>query len=153
MATVRGCEFPDHLFYDVPHHTWYRPAEDGVLRFGITPVGIALAREVLVFTPKRVGFEFEANRSVATMESAKWVGSVRVAFDGAVAAINEALVQRPTIVNDDCYGDGWMLLLRPADGVDWRASLVTGAAIAPAYEAWMEAEAFPGCGPDGLATL
>jgi len=150
MATVRGCEFPDHLYYDVPHHTWYQPVEDGVLRFGITRVGLALAREVLVFTPKRVGHEFEKNRSVATMESAKWVGSVRVAFDGTVVAINETLVRQPTLVNDDCYGTGWMLLLRPASDA-WREALVTGAAIAPAYEAWMEGEAFPGCGSDGLA--
>jgi len=145
MASVRGCVFPDHLLYDVPHHTWYTPADDGLLRFGVSEVGLLLAREVLVFTPKRVGHEFEKDRSLATLESAKWVGSVRSAFDGTVVAINEKLVQRPTIANDDCYGEGWMLLVRPARD-DWRAGLVTGAEIAPAYEAWMENAAFAGRG-------
>jgi len=70
---------------------------------------------------------------------------VRSAFDGTVVAINEKLVQRPTIANDDCYGEGWMLLVRPARD-DWRAGLVTGAEIAPAYEAWMENAAFAGRG-------
>ncbi len=145
MAKVRGCDFPEHLLYDVPHHTWYLPVEDGLLRAGMTRVGVVLAREVLVFTPKRAGRDFEKGRSFATVESAKWVGSVRAAFDGAAAAINEALVRSPTVVNDDCYGAGWMMELQPASAA-WREGLATGPAIAAAYEAWMEEQAFPGCG-------
>lgn len=145
MALVRGCHFPDDLFYDVPHHTWYRPEPEGLLRTGMTPVAIALAREVLVFTPRRAGSEFEKGRSFATIESAKWVGAVRAAFDGSVAAVNDGLIARPTIANSDCYGEGWMMLVQPAADA-WSAGLVTGAAIGPAYEAWMESESFPGCG-------
>lgn len=145
MALVRGCSFPDELFYDVPHHTWYKPDRDGLLRAGMTPVAIALAREVLVFTPRRVGQEFEKGRSFATIESAKWVGAVRAAFDGSVVTVNETLINRPTIANSDCYGDGWMMLVRPASA-DWAKSLVTGAAVGPAYEAWMDTEGFAGCG-------
>jgi len=141
---VRGCEFPDHLFYDVPHHTWYAPAENGLVRAGMTVVGVALAREVLVFTPKRVGRSFEAGRAFATVESAKWVGSVRAAFDGEVVAVNDDAIRSPALVNDDCYGAGWLLVVKPADNT-WQANLVTGDTIAAAYEAWMENEAFAGC--------
>lgn len=146
MATVRGCRFPDALHYDVPHHVWYDAAGDGLVRAGITPIGVALAREVLVFTPKRVGRSVEAGRAMATVESAKWIGSVRAAFAGTVAAVNEALMARAAAVNHDCYGEGWMVLVRPA-APDWRASLVTGAAVAPAYEGWMETNGFAGCPP------
>jgi glycine cleavage system H protein len=145
MAKVRGCDFPDHLFYDVPHHVWYLPLEGGLVRAGITQVGVSLAREVIIFTPKRVGREIEKDRALATVESAKWVGSVRAAFDGTVAGVNEEAMRRPALVNDDCYGAGWLITVRPArEG--WRETLVTEAAVAGAYEAWMEAEAFPGCG-------
>lgn len=144
MTKVRGCDFPERLFYDVPHHTWYRPEGDGLVRAGMTPVGVALAREVLVFTPKRAGRAFERGRAFATVESAKWVGSVRAAFDGTVVAVNEEAMRNPALVNDDCYGAGWLLLARPA-GNAWRDGLVTGDAIAAAYEAWMEREAFAGC--------
>lgn len=144
MAQVRGCNFPDDLWYDVRHHTWYKPEDEGLVRTGMTPVGIALAREVLVFTPKRVAREFEKDRSFATVESAKWVGAVRAAFDGTVVAVNETLIAKPTLANKDCYGSGWMMLVRPA-AADWRVALVTGADIAIAYEAWMEAEGFGGC--------
>jgi glycine cleavage system H protein len=145
VATVRGCNFPEERFYDVANHVWYSPLDDGTLRVGMTSVAIVLAREVLVFTPKRVGRDFEKNRSFATVESAKWVGSVRSAFDGVVLAVNEALIQRPTLANSDPYGEGWMLIVRPSHA-DWRAGLVAGADVGPAYEAWMESDGFAGCG-------
>ncbi len=144
MALVRGCMFPDDLLYDVPNHTWYRSDGEGLVRVGMTPVAIALAREVLVFTPKRVGTAFESGRSFATIESAKWIGAVRAAFDGEVAVVNQTMVQRPALANTDCYGEGWMMLVRPV-AADWQSGLVGGAAIGPAYEAWMEREAYPGC--------
>ena len=144
MPLIRGCNFPDDLFYDVAHHAWYHALGDGTLRAGVTPVAIALAREVLVFTPRRVGKDFEKGRSFATIESAKWVGAVRAAFDGIVVAVNERLIERPTVVNRDCYGEGWMVVVRPAtDG--WQSDLVTGSAVGPAYEAWMDSEGFSGC--------
>lgn len=145
MAIVRGCHFPDELFYDVPHHVWYRREADGLVRLGITVVGVAMAREVLIFTPKRVGRPFEGGRAVATVESAKWVGSVRSAFPGAIEAINEGLAGRASQINRDCYGAGWMMLVRPKDQA-WSDRLVTGEAIAAAYENWMEANGFEGCG-------
>lgn len=144
MALVRGCSFPDELLYDVLRHVWYSPQADGLVRLGITRVGVALAREVLIFTPKRVGKPFEAGRAVATVESAKWVGSVRAGFAGTVEAINEALLAHAASVNVDCYGEGWMLVVRPAN-TDWQAGLVTGAEVASAYEAWMEENGFEGC--------
>ena len=99
---------------------------------------------MLVFTPKRAGSEFEKSRSIATVESAKWIGAVRAAFDGVVVVVNEALIDRPTMANSDCYGEAWMMLVRPASD-NWQTSLVTGAAVGPAYEAWMESEGFAGC--------
>jgi glycine cleavage system H protein len=145
VAIVRGCNFPDELFYDVERHVWYAPAEGGLVRAGITQVGVALAHEVIVLTPKQTGTSFEKGRALATVESAKWVGSVRSAFDGAVASINEEARRNPALVNEDCYGKGWVMLIKPSNA-DWRAGLVTGHAIAAAYEAWMESEAWPGCG-------
>jgi glycine cleavage system H protein len=145
MITVRGCQFPGHLHYDVPNHIWYEPLADGTIRLGITMVAIALSGDILVFTPKRVGFDFEKGRSCATFECGKWVGPARAAFDGVVVSVNEELIERPTIVNGDPYGAGWMLTARP-NGADPLAGLVTGDRIAPAYEGWMHANLFAGCG-------
>ena len=146
MATVRGCFFPDDLWYDVPRHIWYREESDDRVVVGITAVAVALAGEVLAFTPLRVGREVRTGRSCATIESGKWVGPVRSVCAGRVIAINETLMERPALVNRDPYGEGWMVAIEPADWPAARAQLVTGAALPAAYERQMEAEKFDGCG-------
>lgn len=120
------------------------PADGGLVRAGMTQVGVTLAREVIVFTPKRPKNSFEKAKAFATVESAKWIGSVRAAFDGAVEAFNEGAQLNPALINSDCYGAGWLLLVRPASN-NWQDNLIAGDAVASQYEAWMESEAFPGC--------
>src|SRR5262245_27911675 len=111
MALIRGCFFPDELFYDVARHTWYREESEGRVVIGITTVAVALSGEVLAFTPRRVGREIEAGRSCATIESGKWVGPVRSVCGGKVVAINETLMEQPGLLNGDPYGAGWMLAI------------------------------------------
>lgn len=142
---IRGCAFPDRFYYDVPNHMWYEPLAGDLVRCGMTPVGSQLAdRRIFAFTPKRVGRDVEAGRACATIESSKWVGPARIAFDGVVVEVNEAAINRPSLLVDDPYGGGWMLVARPSAG-DAVAGLVTGAAVGAAYEAWMNANDFPGC--------
>jgi len=141
MVTIEGNDFPDHLLYDVENQIWYAPLGDGTLRAGFTMWAANLMGEVLVFTPKRLGREFEKGRSFAVIEGGKWVGSARAAFDGVVVAHNELLERTPELLNMDCYGEGWMLIVRPSDP-NWREALVTGAAIAPAFTAWLATGAY-----------
>ncbi|HUJ03945.1 MAG TPA: hypothetical protein VLW75_09930 [Rhizomicrobium sp.] len=146
MAIIRGCSFPDDLLYDVGRHVWYREEADGRVVIGITSVAVALAGEILAFTPKRSGREVEAGRSCATIESGKWVGPVRVICDGIVTAINESLMERPRLINLDPYGEGWMLAIAPSDWPAARALLIGGDELVPAYERQMDTDKFPGCG-------
>jgi len=145
MVFVRGCAFPEERYFDVTNQIWYEPLPDGTVRAGFTAIALALAGEVLVFTPKRVGLTFDKGRSFATIEGGKWAGSARAAFDGTVVANNQALIRRPTTANLDPYGEGWMIVAQPA-AADWSAGLVTGAAVADAFEAWMESQEVAGCG-------
>ena len=141
MALVQGSEFPEHFYYDLKNQVWYEPLRDGTIRAGFTPLAIELAGEVLVFTPKRVGKDFEPQKSFATIECGKWVGAARAAFGGVVLAANEALERRPKLLNEDAFGKGWMLIVRAADSA-WRRPLVTGAAIGPAFAVWVAAESY-----------
>lgn len=151
---VRGCRFPRHLLYDVPNHMWYLEIDGGLVRVGMTSVAAALAdNRIFAFTPKRVGRELEVGRSCATIESSKWVGPARIAFDGIVEAVNEALIDDPGRLVTDPYGAGWMLIGRPAGGSSHGPpllGLVTGDALHAAYTAWMNANEFRGC--DGSAS-
>ncbi|MDH7795834.1 MULTISPECIES: glycine cleavage system protein H [unclassified Beijerinckia] len=141
MVRLQDCEFPEHLHYDVDNQIWYEPLPDGTVRTGFTMWAANLMGDVLVFTPKRLGRDFEKDRSFAVVEGGKWVGSARAAFDGIVVAHNELLVKKPELLNQQAYGDGWMLIVRPSHE-DWRRGLVTGAAIAPTFEAWFETGAY-----------
>jgi glycine cleavage system H protein len=141
MAQVQGKEYPEHLYYDLDNQVWYEALPDGTIRAGFTPVAIELAGDVLVFTPKRIGKPFEAQRSFATIECGKWVGAARAAFDGVVVASNPALELRPKLLNEDAFGAGWMLIVRPASP-SWHAGLVIGTETGPTFAAWIASEAY-----------
>jgi glycine cleavage system H protein len=143
MALVDGIEYPEHLYYDLDNQIWYEPLPDGTIRAGFTPIAIALAGDVLAFTPKRIGRDFEAQRSFAVIECGKWVGAARAAFAGVVVASNEELVRKPKLLNDDAFGAGWMLIVRAGDA-SWSDRLITGPAVAPAFASWLAAEAYKG---------
>lgn len=145
MATVRGCNLPDDLLYDVENHVWYRELGDGNVRVGMTAVAAALAGQLVAVTPKKVGRSVKAGKSCATVESGKWVGPARSAAAGEVVAINDDVVANPSIANDDPYEKGWLLDLAPEDWDNVKSTLVTGAAMTAAYEAKMAADGFAGC--------
>jgi glycine cleavage system H protein len=146
MPKVKGCNLPDDLLYDVDNHIWFRDMGDGTVRLGMTTVATALAGQLVAFTPKKAGKAIEAGKSCATVESGKWVGPAKSAVAGEVVQINEALVAKPSLANDDPYNNGWMVLLKPADWAAVKPTLTPGADVAPKYEAKMDKDGFAGCG-------
>jgi glycine cleavage system H protein len=136
VATNDDPDFPEHLLYDIENQIWYELLDDGTIRVGFTKWAAKLMGEILVFTPKRLGFDFETNRSFGVLEGGKWAGSARAAFDGVVVSHNERLDRTPELINQDPYGEGWMLVVRPSRA-DWRERLVAGTSIRPAFDAWI----------------
>lgn len=145
MATVRGCTFPVNLFYNVESNVWCRQEEDGTVTVGMTAYAVSLAGQIVAFTPKPVGKKVEQDRSVATVESGKWVGPVKAPVSGEVVAANAALDGQPALSNIDPYGEGWMVRMRPANWEEEVKTLLTGEHARTAFEAKMEAEGFGGC--------
>jgi len=146
MASARGCNLPDDLLYDVDNHIWYREEPDGNVKLGMTTVATAMAGQLVAFTPKKAGRSVEAGKSCATVESGKWVGPAKSAAAGAVVAVNDALVAKPSLANEDPYA-AWMVLLKSTDWASVKASLTPGSQVAPRYEAKMAADGFAGCAP------
>ena len=147
MPFVRGCELPDDLLYDVENNMWYREESDGTVTAGMTAVALALAGQLVAVTPRKAGRGVQAGKSCATIESGKWVGPAKLAFDAEVAAVNDALVADPKLANADPYGNGWLLRVKPADWAAARSGLTPGNAVAAPYEAKMTADSFAGCAP------
>jgi glycine cleavage system H protein len=145
MPTVRGCNLPDDLLYDVDNHIWFTELPDGTVRLGMTAVAAALAGQVVAVTPKKAGRSVEAGKSCATIESGKWVGPAKSAAAGEVAAVNAAVAAKPGLINEDPYGEGWLVALKPADWASVKPTLTPGSEVAPKYEAKMQADGFEGC--------
>ena len=145
MANVRGCNLPDDLLYDVENHIWYQETGDGNVKLGMTAVATAMAGLLVAFTPKKAGRSVEAGKSCATVESGKWVGPAKSAFGASVVSVNEALAGKPSLANEDPYGAGWLVILKPADWAAAKAALTPGAQVAAKYEAKMAADNFKGC--------
>ena len=53
MPTVRGCQLPDELLYDVENNIWYRENADGTVTLGMTAVAAAMAGQLVAFTAKK----------------------------------------------------------------------------------------------------
>ena len=145
MPDVRGCHLPEDLLYDVENNIWYADAGDGNIRVGMTAVAVAMAGQLVAYTPKRVGRTVKAGKSCATIESGKWVGPAKLAMQGEVIAVNEALQAKPDTANDDPYGDGWLVVFKPDDWDGEKGQLTAGADVAGPNEAKMEADGFAGC--------
>lgn len=145
MANVRGCNLPDELLYDVDNHIWFQELPDGNVKMGMTTVATAMAGNLVAFTPKKVGRKVEPGKTCATVESGKWVGPAKSAAGGEVAAVNEELVGKPALANEDPYGRGWMVVLKPENWAAVKPALVPGTRVAPKYEAKMAADGFAGC--------
>lgn len=139
MATVSNCNLPEELYYVVEKHVWARH-DEGVVTVGLTDVAQHLAKGIISVSPKKVGRRVEAGKSVATVESSKWVGPVPCPVNGEIVEVNEAAVADPGIVNREPYGAGWIARIRPDDWNPESAGLVTGEAGVAAYAAFLEAE-------------
>jgi glycine cleavage system H protein len=139
VATVSNCNLPEDLYYVVEKHVWAR-YDDGVVTVGLTDVAQNLAKGIISVSPKKVGRAVEAGKSVATVESSKWVGPVPCPVKGEIIEINEAAVADPGIVNREPYDGGWIAKVRPDDWGAESAKLATGEEAIAAYGAFLERE-------------
>ena len=137
---VAGFDFPDGLHYQPEDQVWARLEGDGAATVGITAFGVHQAGgEIFMCRPKTLGSVVEQRRSVAVVEVAKAIVSVKSPVGGRIVAINELLAATPELVHRDPYGAGWIARLALADFAADAALLVIGVGVAPAmqHQAWL----------------
>ena len=105
--------YPPELKYHT-EHDWAR-VEGGEATFGITWYAQDALGEVVFYDPPAVGTTVTANESYAEVESVKAVSDVFAPLTGEVVAVNEALSDSPERINDDPYGDGWLVKVKLSD--------------------------------------
>jgi len=137
---VRGCELPDHLWYQVDQDVWVDLQPDGTVRLGMTDPAQTRAGKIL-HVQVRARRRVDAGRNVATVESGKWVGPVPAPFPGLILGGNPRLADDPALINRDPYGEGWLAEMQPDEGPEaWpRWGLVPGHQATEPYRLKLEA--------------
>ena len=105
--------YPDDLKYH-PEHDWARIEGDEAV-FGITWFAQDQLGEVVFFDPPEVGRTLSAGSSYAEVESVKAVSDVIAPLSGEVIAVNDGLSGTPESINNDPYGDGWLVRVKLSD--------------------------------------
>ncbi len=145
MGAVRGCDIPEDLLYNIESNVWVRKEADGTATVGLTSYACSLAGQIVSYTPKKVGKSVKQDKSCATVESGKWVGPAKTPVGGEVVATNDAVTAKPGLINEDPYGEGWLVRIKPDDWDGESADLKTGGDALAAFESKMDADGFGGC--------
>lgn len=114
-------QFPEELQY-TKEDEWIRRDGDDVV-IGISDFAQNQLGDVVFVELPEVGASTEAGTPFGTIESVKAVSDLFAPMTGEVLAINEALEDKPELVNEACYGDGWLIRLRPSDPDEFDALL------------------------------
>jgi glycine cleavage system H protein len=110
---VAEATYPDDLLYHA-EHDWARLDGD-LATFGITWYAQDSLGEVVFYDPPAVGAAVSKDAAYAEVESVKAVSDVIAPLSGEVVEVNEALADAPERINEDPYGEGWLVKVRLSD--------------------------------------
>lgn len=105
---------PEDLKY-TREHEWIKIHDDGTATVGITDFAQGELGDIVFVELEEEGFEFSKDESFGTVEAVKTVSELFAPADGEIIEINEQLEDEPELVNDDPYGDGWMIKMKITD--------------------------------------
>jgi glycine cleavage system H protein len=105
--------YPEDLLYH-PEHDWAR-VQGEQATFGITWYAQDSLGEVVFFDPPGVGAQISKDEPYTEVESVKAVSDVFAPLSGEIVAVNEALADKPETINEDPYGQGWLVKVKLTD--------------------------------------
>jgi glycine cleavage system H protein len=130
-------QFPDDRHYDGESHMWAkRETAVSPVIIGIDTLGLEALGELAYISLQAVGIPVKRGESIGVLEAAKMTGDVISPVSGILLSRNEPIMRNPGIVDDDPYGQGWLVTIEPHDWETESAALVYGDAL----PAWIEKE-------------
>jgi len=137
LAKIDGFDFPDSLYFH-RDHMWVN-LEGGKARIGYNAWAQNAAGKVLFMRIRNVGSRLDQGKTLGTLESGKWVGPLKTPLSGTIAGLNEEVQKKPSLVNEDPYGRGWVALLEPSKLEEELKGLIKGSDEAT-LRAWITEE-------------
>jgi glycine cleavage system H protein len=109
-------EVPNGLLYTKTHEWGRREGQDVVV--GITAHAQQELRDVVFVELPKIGKVVKPGEATAVIESVKAAFDIYAPISGTIARVNEAIAKSPQLVNQDCYGAGWLFAIAPSDPGD-----------------------------------
>jgi glycine cleavage system H protein len=116
--------FPDDVRYTAEHE-WAR-LEKGIVTIGVTSYATDQLGDVVFVEMPAVGAKLEAMKAFGVIEAVKTVSDLFAPVSGEVVERNEGLTDNPALVNQEPFGAGWIVRVRPADPAEFE-KLMTSA--------------------------
>ncbi len=110
---VNDYEVPEGLYY-TKEHTWVK-VEDGKCRVGVTDYAQKALNEVVFVELPKTGSKVEHMKPAGTLESVKAVSDFFSPVSGEVVEVNNSLPDKPELLNEKPYGDGWFAVVKPSN--------------------------------------
>lgn len=107
-------------------HEWHK-LEGDTLTLGLTQFAVDQLTDVTYVGMKPSGFRFKAGDAVGEVESVKTTSDIYCAAGGEVSEVNKAVVEDPSLINQDPYGKGWLVKIRVADAAGLKGLMDAGA--------------------------
>lgn len=137
MVEIEGNNFPEDLYYD-KNHMWVK-VENGKVRVGYNDWAQEAAGKLVNLNTRRVGRSVKAGKTLGTVESGKWVGPLRAPVSGKIVEINQEVMKRPALINEDPYGGGWIAIIE-AEELDTDIKDLVKGSDTEALETWLKEE-------------
>ena len=137
MVKIEGHEFPEDLYYH-REHMWVK-VEGNKVRVGYNSWAQGAAGKLVNLNTRKAGSPVQAGKTLGTVESGKWVGPLKTPVSGKVVEVNDEVLKKPSIINEDPYGKGWVAVIEPTDLAGDLKNLIKGSDKA-ALEAWLKEE-------------
>ena len=135
MVEIEGYKLPDELYY-TKDHIWARIEENGSVTVGLDAYGTKAAGNIEFIDLPMEDDEFEAGEAFGSLESAKWVGGLKMPVTGTITGVNEAIEDDFDVLKEDPYVEGWLIKIKPTNLKDDLKGLVHGLDVCP----WIKKE-------------
>ena len=137
MVKLEGHDFPDDLYFHADH-MWVK-VEGDKARVGYNAWAADAAGKLVSIKTRPAGKEVKAGKTLGSVESGKWVGSLKMPITGEIIEINPALADDPSVINSAPYGGGWVAVVAPSDLDAELAGLIKGS-DKDKLDAWLKEE-------------
>ena len=115
---------PDDRTY-LATHEWHKP-EGELLAIGISQPAVDELTDITYLEVSTDSGSIDAGATFGEIESVKATSELYTGVAGEVVEVNQAVIDNPALINDDCYGQGWIIKIKPSDP-DATASLLSAA--------------------------